>query len=57
MVLSKDGVPSDRLIKLSILLIASIIYLITAISLRPIGIDLDRPYILFNPSFANLKLI
>ena len=49
--LSKGGVPSDRFIKLPILLITSIIYLITTISLRPIGIDLDRPYILFNPSF------
>ena len=46
-----------RFIKLPILLIAFIIYLITAISLCPIEIDLDRPYILFNPSFANLKLI
>ena len=44
-----------RFIKLPILLIASIIYLITAISLCPIGIDLDRPYILFNLSFVNLK--
>ena len=44
----------DRFIKLLIFLIASIVYLITAISLRPIGIDLDRPYILFNPSFVNL---
>ena len=40
-----------------ILLIAFIVYLITAISLCPIEIDLDRPYILFNSSFANLKLI
>ena len=55
MALSKGGVPSDRFIKLPILLIASIIYLITTISLRPIGIDLDRPYILFNPSFINLN--
>ena len=46
-----------RVIKLPILLIAFIVYLITAISLCPIGIDLDRPYILFNPSFVNLKLI
>ena len=44
-----------RFIKLQILLIASIVYLITAISLRPIGIDLDWPYIIFNPSFVNLK--
>ena len=44
-----------RFIKLPILLIAYIVYLITAISLRPIGIDLDRPYILFNPSFVNLN--
>ena len=57
MALSKGGVPLDRFIKLSILLIASIIYLIMAISLRPIGIDLDQPYILFNPSFVNLKLV
>ena len=57
MALSKGGVASDRFIKLPILPIASIIYLITAISLRPIGIDLDRPYILFNPSFVNLNLI
>ena len=42
----------DRFIKLPILLIASIIYLIIAISLRPIGIDLDWPYILFNPLFG-----
>ena len=55
--LSKGGVPWDRFIKLPMLLIASIIYLFTAISLRPIGIDLDRPYILFNPSFVNLNLI
>ena len=34
---------------------ASIIYLITAISFCPIGIDLDRPYIFFNPSFVNLN--
>ena len=40
-----------------LLLIAFIVYLITIISLCPIEIDLDRPYILFNPSFANLKLI
>ena len=46
-----------RFIKLPILLIASIIYSIIAISLRLIEIDLDRPYILFNPSFVNLKLI
>ena len=57
MALSKGGVPLDRFIKLPILLIASIIYLITAISPRPIGIDLDRPYIFFNPSFVNLNLI
>ena len=44
-----------RFIKLPILLIASIVYLIIAISLCPIGIDLDRPYILFNPSFVDLK--
>ena len=37
--------------------IAFIVYLITAISLCSIEIDLDRPYILFNPSFANFKLI
>ena len=37
--------------------IAFIVYLITTISLCPIEIDLDRPYILFNSSFANLKLI
>ena len=55
MALSKGGVPSDRFIKLPILLIASIVYLIIAISLCPIGIDLDRPYILFNPSFVNLN--
>ena len=55
MALSKGGVPSDRFIKLPILLITSIIYLITAISLRLIGIDLDQPYILFNPSFVNLN--
>ena len=53
--LSKGGVSLDRFIKLPILLIAFIIYLITAISLRPIGIDLDRPYILFNLSFVNLN--
>ena len=47
----------DRFIKLPILLIAFIVYLITAISLCPIEIDLDRPYILFNSSFDNLKLI
>ena len=47
----------DRFIKLPILLIAFIIYLITAISLCPIEIDLDQPYILFDSSFANLKLI
>ena len=47
----------SRFIKLPILLIAFIVYLITAISLCPIEIDLDRPYILFNPSFDNLKLI
>ena len=45
MALSKGGVLSDRFIKLLILLVASIIYLITAILLRQIGIDLDRPYI------------
>ena len=45
-----------RFIKLPILLIAFIVYLITAISLCPIEIDLDRPYILFNSSFANLKI-
>ena len=45
-----------RFIKLPILLIVFIVYLITAISL-PIEIDLDRPYILFDSSFANLKLI
>ena len=45
----------DRFIKLLILLIASIVYLITVISLRPIGTDLDQPYILFNPSFINLN--
>ena len=55
MALSKGGVPSDRFIKLPILLITSIIYLITVISLRPIGIDLNRPYIFFNPSFVNLN--
>ena len=55
--LSKGGVPLDRFIKLSILLIASIIYSITAISLCPIEIDLDRPDILFNPSFVILNLI
>ena len=42
---------------LPILLIAFIVYLITTISLCPIEIDLDQPYILFNPSFANQKLI
>ena len=57
MALSKGGIPSDRFIKLPILLIASIIYLITAISLRPIGIALDRPHIFFNLSFVNLNLI
>ena len=46
-----------RFIKLPILLIAFIVYLIIAISLCPIEIDLDQPYILFNPSFDNLKLI
>ena len=46
-----------RFIKLPILLIAFIVYLITAILLWPIGIDLNRPYILFSPSFANIKLI
>ena len=51
----KGAAPSDRFIKLPILLIASIIYLITAISLRLIGIDLERPYILFNLSFVNLN--
>ena len=55
MALSKGGVPSDRFIKLSILLIASIIHLITEISLRPIRINLDRPYVLFNTSFINLN--
>ena len=45
----------DRFIKLPILLITFIVYLITAISLRPIVIDLDRPDILFNPSFVNLN--
>ena len=45
----------DRFIKLPILLITFIIYLITTISLRLIGIDLDWPYILFNPSFVNLN--
>ena len=45
-----------RFIKLPILLIAFIVYLITAISLCPIVIDLDQPYILFNSSFANLKI-
>ena len=44
-------------IKLPISLIAFIVYLTTTISLSPIEIDLDRPYILFNSSFANLKLI
>ena len=53
--LSKGGVPSDRFIKLPILLITSIIYLITAISLRSIGIDLDQPYIFVNLSFVNLN--
>ena len=57
MALSKGGVPSDRFIKLPILLISSIIYIITAISLHPIEIDLEQPYILFSPSFVNLKLI
>ena len=46
----------DRFIKFLILLIAFIVYLITAISLCPIEIDLDWPYILFNSSFANLKI-
>ena len=46
-----------RFIKLPILLIAFIAYLITAILLCLIEIDLDRPYILFDSSFANLKLI
>ena len=55
MALSKGGIPSYRFIKLSILLIASIIYLITAISLRLIRIDLDQPYIFFNSSFVNLN--
>ena len=55
MALSKGGVLSDRFIKLPILRIAFIVYLITAISLRPIGIDLDRLYILFNPLFINLN--
>ena len=45
----------DRFIKLPMLLIAFNVYLITAISLRPIEINLDWPYILFNPSFVNLK--
>ena len=44
-----------RFIKLPILLIASIVYLIIAISLLPIGIDLDRPYIFVNPLFVNLN--
>ena len=44
-----------RFIKLPILLIAFIVYLITAISLCPIEINLDRPYILFSTSFVNLK--
>ena len=57
MALSKGGVPLDRFIKLPILLVASIIYLITAISLRPIRIDLDWPYIFFSPLFVNLKLV
>ena len=57
MALSKGGVPSNRFIKLPILLITSIIYLITVISLCPIGIDLDQPYILLNPLFVNLNLI
>ena len=43
-------------IKLPILLVAFIVYLITAISLCPIDIDLDQSYILFDPSFSNLKL-
>ena len=41
-------------LKIEELLIAFIIYLFTAISLCLIGIDLDWPYILFNPSFVNL---
>ena len=45
-----------RFIKLPILLIAFIVYLITAISLCPNEIDLDWPYILSNSSFANLKI-
>ena len=45
-----------RFIKLPILLIVFIVYLITAISLCPIEIDLDRPYILFDPLFSNLEL-
>ena len=44
-----------RFIKLPILLIASIIHLITAISLRLIRIDLNWLYIFFNPSFVNLN--
>ena len=44
-----------RFIKLPILLIAFIAYLIIAISLLPIGIHLDWPYILFNPSFVKSK--
>ena len=44
-----------RFIKLPVLVIASIVYLITAISLRLIGIDLDRLYILFNSSIVNLN--
>ena len=55
MALSKGGVPSHRFIKLPIFLIASMVYLITTILLHPIEIDLDRPYILFNPSFVNLN--
>ena len=45
----------DRFIKLPILLITFIIYLIIKISFRPVGIDLDRLDILFNPSFVNLN--
>ena len=44
-----------RFIKLPILLIAFIVYLITAISLYLIGIDLDQPYIMFDPSFIDLN--
>ena len=44
-----------RFIKLLILLIASIVYLITAILLCPIEIDLDLPYILSGSSFVNIN--